>query len=117
MSILTAVMPNQTRVQLAVAEGALVFDGSNFVEPARARQVALLNTQETPAVVAIKGVPAMLGFKGTVLAGVVGYDPMSEPSTDSALVSATDPSNGLCICGITCKGTNVAYVQVNYLEE
>lgn len=28
------------------------------------------------------------------------------------LITATDPSGGQCVCGITCQGTNIAYAQV-----
>lgn len=31
---------------------------------------------------------------------------------DGSVIEATDPSNGACLCGITCAGTNLAYVQV-----
>jgi hypothetical protein len=29
------------------------------------------------------------------------------------LITAADPSGGECVCGITCQGTNIAYVQVH----
>lgn len=28
------------------------------------------------------------------------------------LIIAADPSDGVCVCGITCQGTDLAYVQV-----
>jgi hypothetical protein len=32
------------------------------------------------------------------------------PDTD--VIEATDPSNGSCICGITCSGTDLSFVKV-----
>lgn len=28
------------------------------------------------------------------------------------LITQTDPSGGVCVCGVTCQGTNLSYVQV-----
>jgi hypothetical protein len=28
------------------------------------------------------------------------------------LITATDPTDGICVCGVTCMGTDLAYVQV-----
>lgn len=33
------------------------------------------------------------------------------------VITAADPSNGACVCAVTCSGTNLAYVQVKSVAE
>jgi hypothetical protein len=40
----------------------------------------------------------------------------SQQYSDNGVIEANDPSGGQCICGVTCSGTEIAYVQVKNVE-
>jgi hypothetical protein len=40
----------------------------------------------------------------------------SDDFPNETVVTATDPSGGVCVCGITCQGTNLSYVQVSNVQ-
>lgn len=35
---------------------------------------------------------------------------------NEAVVAAVDPAGGTCVCGVTCMGTDISYVQVSNVE-
>jgi len=111
MSILVVELPNGTQSTLRIADNTLVYDGSRFVEPIDAKYVSLY---DVPV-----GVPIGFGISQQVAqtasyisAAVVAFNPVSVIATDANVQAEPDPSNGLCICFITCKGTWISFVQV-----
>jgi hypothetical protein len=107
------------QVLLDVPDGRMVYDGANFVDPAKAKTVALLQTVQAQASVPfeypIKGSPwppsDQLTWQNTWVCKVIGVH--SQATTTASDVVVTDPpADGMCVCGITCNGTEIQQVPV-----
>jgi hypothetical protein len=105
------------QVYLAMPDHSLVFDGQNFVRPQDAKYVALISTfttgpftvpSEWPETQTINQVA--LTWPNMILAQVI--DANSPPITGNDLITVTDPHDGACVCGISCFGTELQFVQV-----
>lgn len=114
MSVILVQLPDQTQVLLSIEPDTLVYDGEVFVSPEVAKYVALYNLSS----VSVTTLPwgglgpnTVITSSGT-RAKVLQYNPVTQPYTDSSLVVEPDPSLGVCVCFITCKGTLFSYVKV-----
>lgn len=104
-------------VYLNVPPNSLVFDGQNFVRPSDVQQVALVTTVPVGPVTVPGPWPetntlqqAALSWLNTWICKVA--DRGSQTTGVSDVVSVSDPNNGQCVCGVTCEGTDLQYVQV-----
>lgn len=97
------VLLNDTTAVFEVYDDELVFDGSQFIKPENASYIQVLayGYADVP-----DGLSRFKLLKVLNVETVVG----TEPSQD--VVVEVDPSNGECVCGLTCHGTNLKYVQV-----
>jgi len=105
-------------VYLGVIANALVLDGDSFVRPQDAKTVAIVEV----VVVGPELVPgpwpetqtlaqASLTWTNVWLCTVIEVLP-DMPNADTDVVAVNDPNNGNCVCGVSCIGTSLQYVQV-----
>ncbi len=115
MSILTLQMPAR-QVVMNVADNTLVYDGQNFVAPEDAKYVMLYAVPITAMNLPFQYPAIQFQTSAANKCAVLAYNGTSEPSTSPEVVHVDDPSLGMCICGITCQGVNLAYVKVTNEE-
>lgn len=116
MSTLTVLLPNGKTVGLIVADDTLVYDGSQFKSPNTLKYAMLYAVPVEAMALPFKTVPSRpLSVQQHTRAEVIGIDPIPATPTDPSLISEPDPSNGVCICFVTCQGTHLSYVQVTTL--
>lgn len=112
MSTLIVDLPNQTSVAVVVAENTLVYDGHHFVVPEEALTVQLVTMPVDALTLPYETLAArQLVTDTAVIARVVAYTGYGTVSSVNLIVQP-DPSNGECVCMITCQGTDLSYVQV-----
>lgn len=109
--IITVQMPTGTAT-LGVAEGLLVFDGEQFVEPAHAAYLELFAIPVEALSAGFMSLAVTLSAAVKIKAVVIGVDPTVVPVTDPSVVVAIDPTDGQCVCGITCSGTDIRFAVV-----
>lgn len=98
---------------VTVADDTLVYNGHSFVQPRDAKYVELhLVDVAAKSLVFGSIAQASLDARYTNLARVLSVDDQTGEATTPSLTSSTDPSEGICICLVTCKGTALTYVQV-----
>lgn len=99
-----------------VPDGSLVFDGKDFVDPSKAKYVALVYTTQVDAVVQYPVAPGVmmgetLSWVNQLVCKVIGIDSLAtELPTD--VVAVPEPADGMCVCGVTCTGTEIQQVLV-----
>ena len=108
---LTVYLPDSTTGVLDVADTDLVYNGTQFIKPEDALSVFLVRAPVQALSLPYKGVTEMLVSSWTVRAFVQSRDAVPVATTDPQVVHTTDLSPE-CICGITCNGINLQYVQV-----
>lgn len=107
---------NGKQVYLGLPSNSLVFDGNKFVPPDQAKYVAIVETAtvsgdspplwpESQSLVQVG-----LTWKNVWLCRVIATNQQTLTSLD--VVAINDPNNGACVCGVTCVGTELQYVQV-----
>lgn len=111
MSKITVYLPDQSLGILNVADGVLVYDGTNFVEPDVAKYVGLYDVPVSALTLEYKNLIDALLVSQQVKAEVKEYDPQIVPTSDPDIIVAPNPSP-TCVCFITCSGTRIAYVKV-----
>lgn len=104
-------------VILGIAANSLVFDGFQFVRPQDAEFVQIVETVSTGAQAVPPPWPqtqtldqVTLTWTNSWLCKVI--DDQETPIADRDIVAIPDPNNGACICGISCQGTDLQYMQV-----
>lgn len=103
---------------LAIADNALLFDGKQFVKPSEARYVWLIQTDvavfDSPGPLPVDEWQQRLSLtmENGFQCEIIGVGGPVIPGDD--VVSIPDPNNGECLCGVTCLGTEVQFVVVNY---
>lgn len=115
MSILTLQMPAR-QVVMNVADNTLVYDGQNFVAPEDAKYVMLYDIPVDALSLPFQYPAVHFQTNAANKCAVLAYNGTTEPSTSPEVIHVGDPSMGLCICGITCQGVNLAYVKVTNEE-
>lgn len=112
---LTLVDPEGGELVVAIEDDALVFDGYKYVRPEHASYATVYEgpilspTREfyiSPMNV-YTSFERRLRVLNVEPAGVGPFDPLD-------VVTAVDPSDGECICLLTCRGTQLSYVVVGY---
>lgn len=112
--ILIVLMPDQRQVQLNVADDVLVFDGIDFVDPARLKYVSLYTMPvESFSLPFDDLVSQRLTTAARVIARVLNRFVYPGLPDSPELETAPIPSPGQCTCFITCKGTDLRFVQVH----
>lgn len=108
---------NGKQVYLGFPAGYLVFDGFSFVRPQDAKFVAIVETDRAGPVLLPAPWPETqtlvqeaLTWYNTWICEVIALDQTLITGTD--VVSVIDPNNGVCVCGVSCMGTNLQYVKV-----
>jgi len=108
---------NGRQVLLGLQQNALVFNGFEFVRPQDAKFVAIIET----VTVGPENVPppwpetqtidqAALTWTNYWLCEVIAINQTTIGDQD--VVAVNDPNNGACVCGISCQGRDLQYVQV-----
>ena len=109
---------NGQQVKLGVGPNALIFDGVQFVPPADVKFVAIVQTVTVgPETVPVPW-PETQTIEQTALTWINMWicqviSTGGPAISDRDVVSITDPANGVCICGVTCQGTDIQYVTVS----
>jgi len=110
--LITVQLPNGT-ASLAVADNTLVFDGFDFKTPSELKYAELYSLPVAAQSVPYKDVPEQVLLTAVrIRALVTNVDATSEPTTDPSLEAVPDPSNGQCVCGLTCNGTELRFAVV-----
>ncbi len=110
--IITVLLPSGDKALMDVADNVLVYDGSEFTVPTVNKYVMLYTLAVSALSAPYKDTVLALQTAVQIRAMVTAIDQSSVPDTDPSLVSTPDPSEGLCICGITCAGTDLTFVAV-----
>jgi hypothetical protein len=120
MSYIRLYLVPQNGVQqvIDVDTADLVLSGQDFVSPQTAPSVTLVGASSDSTFTPFAYAPVPPGALNLINSQAqqvrvcwrepVGTDDF--PNQD--LVTVVDPSGGVCVCGITCQGTNLSYVQV-----
>ncbi len=105
MAVLTLITP-QGEALANVEDGVLVFDkAGNWVPVEVAAYVTLVE-------VASHDTTKDLIIGAQLMAKVIDITPDASSTTDFNVLTQPDPSGGVCVCLITCQGTNISYVKV-----
>lgn len=110
--IITALMPGNVQIALDVADGFLVFDGREFVNPQYLSYIELYTLPVTALSAEHRNITLALETSVRIRALVISKNSTSVPVTDPAVIAEPDPTGGECICGLTCKGTDLRFVTV-----
>ena len=119
----TVKLPNGTSAIMDVADGYLVLDADyDFVQPKVGTYITLLigpngasfTTFAAQLEQELTGLVDALNLQVTqyYLCKITDIDATPTPTTDPQIIAAPDPTGGVCVCGITCWGPNLKYVQV-----
>lgn len=99
-------------IVVSLPDNALVFDGSSFVSPSDAKYIQLATV--TPITYSSQHYPVeekynnlLVTQQNIFVCKVLGT---VEATSKTAAVTVTDPTNGVCICGITCTGTQISAI-------
>lgn len=119
MSILRLYMtPNQgNQLVLDVDADDLVLSGQEYVRPQLAQSITIVkpsspNWSFQPFA---QTTPVDLSTFQTEQVRVCWREPVDTAENPSP-ISIADPADGVCICGITCSGTKLAYAKVQTLQ-
>jgi hypothetical protein len=111
--LLTVQLPSGATAQLAVAPNTLVFDGEGFNQPWAIDYAELYSFPVSAPSMPYKEFPSqVLSTAVRIKARVLNVDNTDESTTDPSLVTQPDPSEGQCICGLTCSGTEIRFAVV-----
>lgn len=105
-------LPNVEDIQfLDVRNDELVYDGREFREPEKTQFVSL---HESPSVGDTMPFPESVHcmVTGYLRLSVLDREQVQAGSSDPRLILAEDPTDGICICGITCDGVRLSYVKI-----
>jgi hypothetical protein len=108
---ITVQMPVGTAT-LDVADNVLVFNGEAYVQPSQALYLDLYTLPVAAVSAPILGLSQALSALVSIRAKVLSLDPTIVPYTDPSIVQAPDPSGGMCVCGVTCSGTDIRFAVV-----
>lgn len=112
--ILIVLMPDQRQVQINVADDVLIFDGTDFVDPARIKYVSLYSIPVESMSVPFDGLASQrLMTAAHVIALVVNRFAYTGLPNSPKLETVAVPNEGQCICLVTCKGTDLSFVNVH----
>lgn len=106
------------QVLLNVPTNNLVYDGKNFVDPALAKTVVLITTGSAQATVPVEYPIERFYYLSDVLTWtnywvckVIGIQSdVDQLPTD--VITADPPTDGMCVCGVTCNGLEIQQVPV-----
>jgi hypothetical protein len=111
--LITVLMPDQTKMQLEVAPTDLVFDGTDFVSPSKAKYVMLYQMPTSALSLAFDDIAVQTLLASTnVQAQVLDRTDDTATQTDPTVVAVPDPSDGDCVCLVNCSGTQLGFVSV-----
>lgn len=108
---ITVQLPTGTAT-LDVADDVLVFNGEAYVQPKHAMYLELYSLPVNALSKPMQGLADMLHTQVSIKAKVVGIDPVVVPVSDPSVIQVPDPAEGMCICGITCAGTDIRFAVV-----
>jgi hypothetical protein len=105
-----------------VPNGSLVYDGTSFVAPNKAKTIALIYTSESIAnrpgpypIERFLSPDNTLTWTNLWVCTVIGVlNQANQNPVD--VVTRPAPAGGMCICGITCDGINVQGILVSTTE-
>lgn len=106
------------QVLLDVPAGSMVYDGSAFVDPEKAKTVALVQTTQAQAAVPIdypidrSTDSYQLTWQNQWVCKVIGVHSQAD-TTSSDVVTTAPPADGMCVCGVTCNGIEIQQVPIN----
>lgn len=105
-------LPNVEEIQyLDVQTGELVYDGRDFQDPSKTQFVSLHEAySEGDTIPFPESVHCIV--TSYLRLNVIDRVAVANSSSDPRLILAEDPTNGECICGITCDGIRLAYVEI-----
>lgn len=119
MSILRLYMTPSKGNQLVldVPANDLVLSGHEYVQPQLAESITIVkpNTPNWSFQPFDAGTPLNLSTLQTEQVRVCWREPVTV-ATNPAPIAVVDPANGVCICGITCSGTKIAYAKVHTIQ-
>lgn len=116
--ILTVLMPDQSQVNVTVADDTLVFDGMDFLEPERIKYVVLYKMPVAAVSLPFDDIASVL-LSASVRIRALVLNRFLNPyvGTDPKVVVVPKPVEGdQCVCFVTCKGTELRFVQVHTVE-
>jgi hypothetical protein len=93
----------------------LIFSNGAFVSPQTATSITISRTPYSASYETFGAFPVTEAL--TVLSqdevGICWREPVgTDQYPNENVVTAVDPSGGVCVCGITCAGTQLSYVVV-----
>ncbi len=111
-------LPDGVLTDVEVADDILVYNGSDFVKIADAKYVVLYHVPVSAYTQPFRDLATSLIVASYyVRALVLSKAAHVVTTTDPLLVTAADPSQGQCLCFITCNGTDLSYVKISNVED
>lgn len=115
--ILIALMPDQSQIQIQVADTDLVLDGrGQFVEPQFAEYVALFHQSVDALSLPFDGIETQI-LQAEVQISAKVLQQAAYPAAETSPLIITQPgpadTDGQCVCFVTCTGTALRFVQVH----
>lgn len=116
--LITVLMPDGRVVDLQVADTDLIYNGQGFVAPKDAEYVELYSvpTQALTVPFNAQHLITQLSTQTHIVARVLGYDLIASAVTSPEIVAAVGPSDGQCVCFVTCSGTELRFIKVQVEE-
>jgi hypothetical protein len=97
---------------LDIPDGDLVYDGREFGEPSKVKYVALAMSSVNGETLPFVEPSTNIAANAYMRLNVVSRSTVSVATPNPDLILIEDPAEGQCMCGLTCTGTRLSYVQV-----
>lgn len=116
--LISLMMPTGEIEDVEIADDVLVYNGSEFVRAADATYLVLYHVPVSAYTQPFRDLATSLIVSSYyVRAFITNKVAQTVAVSDPTAITASDPSQGQCLCFVTCNGTDLSYVKIHNVEE